>query len=302
MMRLTTLYPKAPYNLRRSAELLSRYHGVLENYENGAYLRAMVVDGQVVLFRVESNDNLEAPELSITHLAGPLHDPEQAIAKMRWLLAADYDLTGFYDMAKQHPRLWNVIEPLYGVRHFQGETVFEALMTVIIEQQISLYAALKAQRALAEWGGRQVEYDGKPYYTFPTPQQIAHATHDELHAILKITHRRVDVMQGIASNVLDGKLDLEGMRTLPAASVYEQLTAIKWVGHWTAAWTLIRGLNCYDYVGHNDVALRSAVSYYFHDMEERVSADEVTHTFDAYAPYSGLAAFYTLMRWAVDRY
>ncbi|MEL6273116.1 MAG: hypothetical protein AAFR22_25140, partial [Chloroflexota bacterium] len=165
-----------------------------------------------------------------------------------------------------------------------------------------LYAALKAQRNLAEWGGSCIEHNGSTYYTFPTPQQIANATHDDLHAILKITHRRVDVMQGIARDVLDGKLDLEGMRDLPASEVYERLIAIKWVGHWTVAWTLIRGMNRYDYVGHNDVALRSAVSYYFHNTEERVSADEVTRTFDAYAPHSGLAAFYTLMRWAVERY
>jgi DNA-3-methyladenine glycosylase II len=194
------------------------------------------------------------------------------------------------------------VEPLYGVRHFQSESVFEALMTVIIEQQISLRAALRAQRALAEWGGGRIQHGGNTYYTFPTPQQVASATHDDLHAILKITHRRVDVMQQIARGVVSGQLDLEGMRGQPVITVYEQLTAIKWVGHWTAAWTLIRGLNNYDYVGHNDVALRSAAAWYFYDTDDRVSADEVTDTFAAYAPYSGIAAFYTLMCWAVDRY
>jgi len=301
-MPLVTLCPKPPYNLKRSAELLSRYHGVLENYEEGGYLRAISHNGNVVLLRVDTNDNPDIPELSITHLAGDIADEQAVIDQMRWILAADFDLSGFYSMAQQDEILSRILEPLYGVRHFQSETVFEALMTVIIEQQISLYAALKAQRALAEWGGGKIQHNGKTYFTFPTPQQIAAASPDELHAILKITHRRVAVMQSIAADVISGELDLEGMRNQPIQAVYDQLIAIKWVGHWTIAWTLIRGLNNYDYVGHNDVALRSAVSHYFYNTDERISADEVTRTFAQHAPYSGLAAFYTLLRWAVDRY
>lgn len=297
-MRLGTLYPLPPYNLHQTASLLSRYHGVLDHYENNAYLRAVSHADGVALIRVTDAGTPLNPALDVDLLAGV--PAPGLLARTAHILATDIDLDAFFAYAEQHPRLWHVVEPLIGVRHFRGETVFEALMTVIIEQQISLYAALRAQRAVAVWGGTSVDHDGSTYYTFPTPQTIAAADPAILQATLKITHRRVALMQRIARDVVSGVLDIE--TDTDCARAYERLMAIKGVGHWTAAWTLIRGVGCYDYVGHNDVALRSAAAHYFHDSDTRISAEAVQTTFAAYAPYSGLAAFYTLLRWAMDRY
>lgn len=297
-MHLGTLRPPPPYNLPQTARLLSRYHGVLDTYADGAYLRALAHAGGVALVRVQDSGTPAAPALDVDVLAGT--PAPSLLARTAHILAVDLDLAPFFNFAEQHPRLWHVVQPLVGVRHFRGESVFEALMTVVIEQQISLNAALRAQRALAEWGGASVAYDGATYYTFPTPHTIAHADPAALQAVMKITHRRVALMQRVAGDVVSGTLDIE--TGTDCASIYQQLMALKGVGHWTAAWTLIRGVGCYEYVGHNDVALRSAAAYYFHDSKARLSAEATQATFDAFAPYAGLAAFYTLMRWAQERY
>ncbi len=302
MRRLGTLRPQAPYDLHRSAWLLNRYHGVLDIYDGTHYLRAVRLNNQTALIRAAQTGTPEHAQLDIDLLAGESHDDPMLLAHVRCILAVDYPVAPFYAFAQEHPRLLHVLEPLVGLRHFQAETLFEAVMMVVIEQQISLKGALRAQRALAEWGGAHIQHAGTDYYTFPSAAHIATADHDTLHGILKITHRRVDLMQRIASAVVGGELPLEALRDAPCADAYERLMAIKGVGHWTAAWSLIRGAGCYDYVGHNDVALRDAVAYYYFDSEERVPAAQVAATFAAFAPYSGIAAFYTLMRWAVDRY
>ncbi|MEO0564858.1 MAG: hypothetical protein AAF125_22315, partial [Chloroflexota bacterium] len=251
-----------------------------------------------VLMRV-TQAVVDAPVVHTFVVGEASADAERVAARV---LGADDDFSPFYTVARADDRLWSVVEPLYGLHHFGAETVFEALSQVIIEQQISLAAALKAQRALAEWGGGRVEYDGHTHYTFPHPERIAEADPMVLHSILKITHRRVETMQRVARDVVCGALDLEALREVDAPTAYKALMAIKGVGHWTAAWTLIRGLGRYDYAAHNDVALRDAVAHYFYDTDERVSADTVAQLFAGYAPYSGLAAFYTLMAWAVARY
>jgi len=301
-MHVGDLSPPPPYDLNTTAKLLSQYHGVLDVYRDGAYYRALRVNGRTVLVRVTQHGPPDVPNLHIERLCGETVPHNTLLAHTRGVLAAHVDVVPFFAFAQRKPRLWSVVEPLYGVRHFQSETVFEALMIVIIEQQISLYAALRAQRAIAEWGGESVAYEGVRYYTFPLPGVIADANATELHSILKITHRRVAVMQQVAQQIVNSELDLEGLRGGDEAEAYRRLIAIKGIGHWTAVWTLLRSMSHYERVAHNDVALRSAVAYYFHDSENRISADAVVETLNDYTPYAGEAAFYSLLRWAMDRY
>ena len=275
---------------------MARYHGVLDIWRDNTYYRAVRVDGTTpALFRA-SQPAPDAP-LTVETLAGPDATPTAVR-----ILCADVNLAPFYAVARADERLWAVVGPLYGVHHLQAETVFEALCLVVIEQQISLAAALRAQRALAEWSGLFVEHHGDRYPLFPTPEQLAAADPADLHAVLKITHRRVGVLQHVASQIVSNNLNLEALRSHPAADTYKTLMAIKGVGHWTAAWTLIRGLSQYNYAAHNDVALRDAVAYYFFDSDERISADAVAKVFTDYGNHAGLAAFYTLMAWAVAHY
>ncbi len=277
---------------------MNRYHGVLDARHDGAYYRALRSGETLALLRVAEAGGTLSTEIVAT--TGPV-DETALHHTIRRMLGVDEDYRAFYAVAAADGTLAQVIEPLIGLRHFQSETVFEALLMVIIEQQISLAAALRAQHVLAAWGGNVIEYDGRPHYAFPMPEQIADAPRDAFTP-LKITWRRVDLMQHIARMVIDGKLNLEGLRHVCADDAYTTLTSIKGIGHWTAAWTLIRGLGDFGYVGHNDVALRAAVAFYWHGEEGKVSANEVAETFAQYGEHAGLAAFYTLMRWAIDRY
>lgn len=294
-----TLRVHPPYDLLLSARLMSRYHGVLDTVYEGRYLRAVRTPGGPALFAITQAD---AHTLTLTHLAGPPAELAAVRPVLRHICAADSDLSRFYAVARADARLWRVVEPLRGLRHLHSETVFEALMLVIIEQQISLAAALRAQAALVTWNGEAVIHDGQVHAIFPTPGHIADADPLELHGLLKITHQRIARMQQIARNVVSGALDLEGVRGLPAGAAYAQLMAIKGVGHWTAAWTLIRGAGVYAYAGHNDVALRDAVGSYFLGTDTRAPVDVTAETFAQYGPDAGLAAFYTLMAWAVAHY
>ena len=301
-MYIGELRPAPPYDLNTTGQLLGQYHGVLDVYREGFYRRALYVDGDILLVQVKQHGPPDAPTLMVEQLAGKVVPDDRLLTAARHILAVEVDVAPFFNAAQAHPRLWRVLEPLYGVRHFHSETVFEALMTVIIEQQISLYAALRAQRAIAEWGGVQIEHEDVLYYAFPLPDAIATANAADLQRTLKITHRRVAVMQRIARQITDGDLNLERLRTLPEAEAYHQLMALNGIGHWTAAWTLLRGMGHYQRIAHNDVALRSAVAHHFHDSDDRISADAVVETLNAFAPHAGRVAFYTLMRWAMDRY
>jgi DNA-3-methyladenine glycosylase II len=277
---------------------MARYHGVLDHHHDTGLTRAVRCEDSIALFRASQSE----PDTSVTLDVLVENNAELILSTARRMLCLDIDFSPFYQIATQDAALSAIVKSLYGVHHLQSETVFEALMLVIIEQQISLYAALRAQQALVEWGEQWIEYDEQRYYVFPTPKQIAEADPEDLHTVLKITRRRVAVMQYVANAIVDGRLDLEALRDAEPETAYGTLMAIKGIGHWTASWTLIRGLSQYTYAAHNDVALRDAVAHYFENTSERVSANHVAEVFSHYQADAGLAAFYTLMAWAVERY
>ena len=213
----------------------------------------------------------------------------------------DRDLTEFYSLAKRDADLWQVVEPLVGLPIFCSETVFEALITLIIEQHIAWKSAQRAQRELLRITGCSLLAGEMPVYDFPGPERLTRATQAELKP-LKITNRRIDLIITIAAAAKSGELDIEGIRRLPTAEAYKRLLAIKGVGHWTANNVIGRALGRYPYVSHNDVALQAAVRQYFHGGAGPKSAAQVSETLARYGEFAGMAGHFTLLRWVLDHY
>lgn len=276
--------------------VLERFHPVMDITRDGDYWRALRVGEQVALVRVCSRGGVDAPLLEV-HLAAGDADSTLLLSQLRHILSADEDLNPFYAYAGSDAALWETVAPLRGLRLIRSASVFEALIVTVIEQQIALLTAQRAERWLVEWAGNSVSYEGERYYAFPTPSQIAAAEVTDLIP-LKITFRRMQLLIDLAR----GELDMESLRTLDAAAAYERLVSLRGVGHWTAAWTLTRGVSGHYAVGHNDVALQAAVNRYFYRQPGRATAQIVSDTFARYGEYAGIAAFYTLMRWVFERY
>ncbi|MFZ4826655.1 MAG: DNA-3-methyladenine glycosylase family protein [Phototrophicaceae bacterium] len=251
------------------------------------------------LMQVEQHD--QTLEVNL-YVSTDCHLPSTLSAKLERMLCVKHDLSPFYALAQPTQPMYRIIESLYGVHHLQNESIFEALCMVIIEQQISLYVALKAQHALVQWGGHTLEYDGRLFGVFPHAGQIAQADVNQLQSVLKITHRRTQLIVTLAQQITNGELDLEAWHDEPTPILYERLIGLKGVGHWTAAWVLLRGYGRHEIGGYNDVALRDAVAHYFYGITERCTVETVQDTFKAFQPFSGLAAFYTLSAWALERY
>ena len=229
-------------------------------------------------------------------------EEESAIARQsRRLLGIDRDLSEFYALAAGDLQLWSVVEPLVGLPLFCAETVFEALITLIIEQHISWQAALRAQRTLL-----RLFYDGCPVaggrvYDFPSPAQLAAASPAQLKA-LKITDRRCALLTDLARQVDSGALDLEALRVQEDDEAFARLLRIKGVGAWTAGNVIGRAFGRYPHLASKDVALQAAVREYFCGGDGVKSAALVEEALGAYGDCAGMAGHFTLLRWVLDRY
>lgn len=219
----------------------------------------------------------------------------------RRCLGLNQDQTEFYSFAGSDSDLWRVVEPLVGLPLFCSESVFEALVTLIIEQHIAWKSAMRSQRELLRRFGCCARAEEKTVCDFPSPARLARATQAQLKP-LKITNKRIDSIIAIAAAERRGGLDLEGIRRLTTEQAYERLLAIKGVGHWTASNVIGRALGRYHYVSHNDVALQAAVRHYFHDGAGEKSAEQVKITLGRFGDFAGIAGHFTLLRWVLDRY
>ena len=251
-------------------------------------------EGQLVSYR-QAGDSLVA--------RGSFSSGDEARIKRAsaHCLGLERDLTAFYDFARRDRALWRVVEPLLGFPIFCAETVFEALITLIIEQHISWKNALRCQRTLMRMFEAGAPIGRQRVYRFPAAHELSRATPSELKA-LKITNRRIGMIVDIARAAVSGELDLESTGRMDARTAYDRLMTIKGVGHWTANNCLGRALGLYPYVSQNDVALQAAVRRYFHDGEGAKSAALVTDTLGEYGDFAGMAGHFTLLRWVLDQY
>lgn len=294
-------FPTPPYDFERTLAA-SRFIFVAGEVRPNAYRRALRVGETLALVEINSVGTDDAPELHAQVLATKgIVDEAALAAKLRRVLNLDADLAAFYALAEGEPVLAQTVRQLYGLHTMQADTMFEAVLLTMIEQQIALKMAQAAERWLLAWGGAALVYDGQTYSAFPAPERIAAASLADL-APLKITFGRMQRMIDLAQAVVSGAFDLEALRDQPASEAYTKLVALKGVGHWTAAWALVRAQGRHPFVGASDVALRAAVNHYYHGLPGRADVAVVEQTFAQYGEFAGLAAFYTIMRWAFDRY
>lgn len=266
-----------------------------------AYLRRLPRTDTVVSVRSSSENNA----LIVERLTGTAPD-EHITREIRRSLGTDRDLSAFYALARQHDSLWQIVEPLVGLPIMRAHGVWQALTFVIIEQHISWVAAQKSQRAFVEWADNRIDYNGHAYYDPPEIEQVAQATLDDL-APVKITFKRKRLLIDIAQRIVQGDLDLASLRDASPDTLYTELLSIKGVGHWTASVVVSRVQGVFPQIPHNDVALQAAVGHYFFGRNAdgkttRVSGDDVRQTFATFESHAGLAAYFTLIRWVLDRY
>lgn len=139
-------------------------------------------------------------------------------------------------------KLGAAIEAIGHIEREVHPDLFAALVNSIVGQQI----ATKAQKTI--WR-RMTEAYGQI-----TPEAIAAASIDELQAF-GMTFRKAGYIRSAAEKVLDGSLDLEGLRELPDDEVCRQLVALDGVGVWTAEMLMTFSLQRPDIMSFGDLAI-----------------------------------------------
>lgn len=148
-----------------------------------------------------------------------------------------FDLDRDYDKIKEglanDEILTKSVEYGYGIR-LLNQDPFELLISFIISARNSIPSIMKTIKKISEKWGEAIQYKGKTYYTFPTPEQLKDATLDEIKDT-GASFRSKYILDTIArvneaSENGNKDYDLEYIKTLPADECHKALQNFMGVG------------------------------------------------------------------------
>ncbi len=157
---------------------------------------------------------------------------------------------------------------------------FDTLCMSIASQQLSVKAAATIFRRFED-----LFPDRKP-----TPEHVMTLTDDEIRAC-GFSRPKVSFIKDLASHVLEGRLDLKGLKKHPDDEVMRQLVAVKGIGRWTAEIFLMFRLGRPDVLPADDLGLMNAVHRAYR-LRKRPDPKKLRQMGEAWRPYRSVASWY----------
>jgi len=211
-------------------------------------------------------------------LVEPLDDATEPV--VRKLLGLEQDVPSFQVFARGDPVLAETVRRYPGFRPPLAPDPFEALVSSITAQQVSLHSAFAVRSRLIDRFGEPAALA----VAFPTRERVARAREEELTE-LGFSRRKAEYVLGLARS----DLDFEALAVLPDHEVKARITALRGLGEWSADWFLARHLARPEAWPAGDLGLRKAVLAFYPDVEDIRAAGE------RFRPFQNLTAHYLLL-------
>jgi DNA-3-methyladenine glycosylase II len=259
-----------------------------------SFCRILRIDGRLVPYEVTWTGAVDDVRLA-TDVPGERSDRVRAavLHEVRRIFGLDFDLPGFYRIAKADPALAPLVAPLYGFRPTLTPTALEMLVGAITAQQVNLAFAFALRAALVRRFGDVMDVAGEPLYAFPEPGPLARAPVRSYRA-MKFSNGKAEYVRVAARAVADGTVDLASLTAAPSDNVIETLTALHGLGRWTAEWFLARCLGRGDVCPAGDLAVRKAFERHYPRRRPYTEEAMRRRAREAWGPYQNLAIHYLL--------
>jgi 3-methyladenine DNA glycosylase/8-oxoguanine DNA glycosylase len=288
--------PASPYRLPRGSD-----DGTLQ-VRGGVARRLLDVDGSPVLVRAWQPgpervalraEPVEPEALTLPlSIAGPEPAPagpeqlEIALARMRFALAVDDDLSEFHHRFRGDPLVGPLLRRLPRFRPARRPWPWEALVSAVVGQLIEADRAARIERRIVgRWGARLGE-GREALRDVPAAATIAGRAPAEL-ASMDLAPSRAAALRRVAALATSGRCDLAS----PGAD--RRLLALPQIGPWTVQCLGLFGRGDMDSLPAGDLAYIKLVGR-LAGLGRRASVAEVEEFYAPFAPFRGLVGTLTL--------
>ena len=249
-------------------------------------VRAWQPGARRVLIRAEPVEPAAVSAPSYLRSQGPgraagEEDLRLAIARMRFALGVDDDLTEFYRRFRRDPLLGPLLRRRPHLRPHRRPWAWEALAWAVVKQLIETGRAASIQRRIVgRWGGRLARGKGT-LRDVPGPAAIAGRAPAELESMGLSAGRSV-ALRAVARDIAAGRCD-------PAERVADaRFLRVPEIGPWTVQCLGLFGRGEADSLPAGDLMFLKLVGR-LAQLGRRATVEEVEEFFAPYAPYRGLA-------------
>ena len=206
-------------------------------------------------------------------------------------LGAGLDVRPFYRAFREDPLLSEALRHSRGLRIAGTASLWEAIVTAVLSQQINLAFAYDIRRELSVAFGRRARFDGETWFAFPEPSRIARETEASLRKF-RLSGAKAGTLSRTAAAFASGEITEEEVAALPDEEAIERMTSIKGIGRWTAEIALLRGLGRADVFPGGDLGVVKYVAMQLLGHRARVTEKKMRRFADRWRPYRGLALVY----------
>lgn len=284
--------PPGPYSLAATAARFTRWPEAVDCFDGETYRRLLPVGRRGVLLEARQ-DGLRGP-LSVTLTGDAARGEAARQAALRVVaigLGAALDVRPFYRAFRGDAILGEALRHSRGLRIAGAPSLWEALVTAVLAQQINLRFAYDIRRALAVAFGRRARFGKKTYFAFPEPSRLARESEAALRKF-RLSGSKAGAIARLAKAFASGELSESQITNLSDEAAIERLTAVKGVGRWTAEIGLLRGLGRADVFPGADLGVVKYVAMQLLGHRARVTEPLMRKFANRWRPYRGLALVY----------
>ena len=167
-----------------------------------------------------------------------------------------------------------------GIKTGRENDIFCGLVEAIVSQQLSTRAAATIYRRL-----REALPDGRP-----TAEALARVSDEALRGV-GLSRQKLGYMRDLSGKMLDGSINVAGLRRMSDAEIIAELTKIKGIGRWTVEMLLIFRLTRPDVFPAGDLGIVKAVQRAY-NFRKTPDVKRLHAIAERWRPYRSVASWY----------
>ncbi len=247
--------------------------------------------GHIVPVTIRGMGTVDQPKLEVMY---PHTTPEPDRIEVRRcverMFCTRLELAEFYRHVGEQTQWRELTEQFYGLRPILDANLFESMVRTIIGQQLNVQFAATLVERLVQLAGEPVSWNGVSFHAFPSPEQVARLSYEQLRAA-SFSQRKAEYVIDFARAIFDGTIDLEACWGLTDEQIHELLLPLRGIGRWTVECFLLFGMGRPDLMPAADIGVQNAIKKLY-GMQERPREPEVRELAERWAPWRSYAAYY----------